>query len=147
MNFGRTASKTDQIVMPKLSHTHASVELPKGFVPIRWVLIPSGLTLDLRRPQITIGRHSQCDLRLPMPDVSRRHARLFFSTEEWVLEDCNSLNGVFVNDERVVRCSLKMGDVVHIGGFSFHVQPAGEAADEQVLRDIAEALPSLRKAS
>ena len=44
-----------------------------------------------------IGRHSQADIRLPLPDVSRRHCRFFFGEGVWQVLDLNSLNGVFLN--------------------------------------------------
>jgi pSer/pThr/pTyr-binding forkhead associated (FHA) protein len=143
--------ETLKVVLPRLLPVSDEAELPPDFMPIRLVWIPCGMVFDLHRPHLTIGRHSQCDLRLPLPDVSRKHARLFYSGSEWVLEDCNSLNGTFVNAERVVRCSLHLGDKIRIGGFTLQVQPANYVADEEVLRQIAEAIPDqeqqMRRAS
>src|SRR5260370_42535605 len=45
------------------------------FVPLRLGMLPSRLALGLTRSDMLIGRHSRADVRLPWPDVSRRHCR------------------------------------------------------------------------
>lgn len=67
-------------------------------------------------PELLVGRHSRCDVRLPHPSVSRRHARLSFRDGSWVLRDLESKNGTWVNGVRVGRCALQPGDLVHVGG-------------------------------
>jgi pSer/pThr/pTyr-binding forkhead associated (FHA) protein len=96
-------------------------ELPPGFVPLRLVLLPNGVTLELDRPDMTLGRHSGADLRLPMPDVSRRHCRFTWSGGTWAVSDLASLNGVYVNGRAVQKSELNQNDLVRIGGFSFAV--------------------------
>jgi pSer/pThr/pTyr-binding forkhead associated (FHA) protein len=99
-----------------------------------------------------LGRHSRADVRLPLPDVSRRHCRFVWADGAWQVIDLQSLNGVYVNDQRVTQATLHAGDTVRIGGFSFVVAPAAVAGstasfaetpgdEREVLRDIAEALP------
>jgi pSer/pThr/pTyr-binding forkhead associated (FHA) protein len=102
------------------------IELPPGFAPIRLVLPPHGLVLELNRPRMILGRHSQCDVHLPLPDVSRRHCRVLFEDGQWFIEDGDSLNGIFVNNRRVKREVLRLNDCVRIGGYTFVVRPAGE---------------------
>jgi serine phosphatase RsbU (regulator of sigma subunit) len=55
--------------------------------------------VGLDRPRMLIGREPTCDIYLPHPNVSRRHAQLQ-QTEQgtWVLQDLSSLNHVFVED-------------------------------------------------
>jgi pSer/pThr/pTyr-binding forkhead associated (FHA) protein len=97
-----------------------------------------------------IGRHSDADIRLALPDVSRRHCRIVFAHGAWQLFDLSSLNGVFVNGERVQRASLKEGDQLKIGGLVFDIRvgskwkdnPAPDlAARPSVLRGVVESLP------
>jgi hypothetical protein len=52
--------------------------LPADFVPLRLVLQPSGATMEVAQADVLVGRHSCADVRLPLPDVSRRHCRLVF---------------------------------------------------------------------
>jgi pSer/pThr/pTyr-binding forkhead associated (FHA) protein len=112
---------------------NSRLELPVGFAPIRLVLAPHGLVLELNRPNMVLGRHSQCDLHLPLPDVSRRHCRVLFEHGQWFVEDGESLNGIFVNNKRVKRAELKLNDCVRIGGYTFVVRPAGDV-DQAIQR-------------
>ena len=118
------------------------------FVPMRLRLQPGGHAIDLTCPDVLLGRHSEADLRMPLPDVSRRHCRFVYSAAGWQVIDLDSLNGVYVNGCRVRRVSiLRPGDQVRIGAMEFDVETvAGYAADgpdpsAQILRSIADALP------
>jgi pSer/pThr/pTyr-binding forkhead associated (FHA) protein len=95
--------------------------MPPGFVPLRLVLLPSGVTLELDLPDMTLGRHSGADLRLPLPDVSRRHCRFTWSGGAWSVADLASLNGVYVNGQSVNAAELAQNDLVRIGSFTFAV--------------------------
>ena len=61
--------------------------LPADFIPLRLVLKTSGAAVDLTRPDMVLGRHSQADVRLPLPDVSRRHCRFYFLEGAWHVQD------------------------------------------------------------
>jgi pSer/pThr/pTyr-binding forkhead associated (FHA) protein len=98
-----------------------TVDLPPGFVPLRLVLLPSGVMLELDMPDMTLGRHTDSDLRLPLPDVSRRHCRFTWSGGVWSVADLASLNGVYVNNSPIHHAQLAQNDLVRIGGFTFAV--------------------------
>ena len=102
--------------------------LPADFRPLRLVNQPGGMVIELQQQDMVIGRHSDADVRLPLPDVSRRHCRFIFGNGQWVVMDLNSLNGVFVNDEPVAQATLKQGDRVRIGGFVFAVDLSSDVA-------------------
>jgi predicted component of type VI protein secretion system len=136
---------------PHWSHSRSQPSGP-DFFPLRLVLQPSGMVVELTRPDMLLGRHSDADVRLPLPDVSRRHCRFTFSSSRWQVHDLNSLNGVFVNGERVQQATLRGGDALRIGGFTFTIDlPAhGETVQlgsndlpdkDSVLRSISDALP------
>jgi pSer/pThr/pTyr-binding forkhead associated (FHA) protein len=127
-------------------------DLPLGFVPLELSLLPAGPSVELDRPDMVIGRHSDADVRLALPDVSRRHCRLFFQHGFWKIIDLNSMNGVFVNGERMQEATLYDGDHVRLGGFTFAVRLAATprimplperdaAAPNDVLQQIADVLP------
>jgi predicted component of type VI protein secretion system len=128
---------------------HPGVALPPGFVPLRLALHPAGACLEVRRLQAVIGRHSGSDVRVPSPEVSRRHCRLYFHDGFWRVQDLHSLNGVYVNDQKVYEITLYEGDLMRVGDFVFRIAyaplPAGTTAQEEIIRSIAEVLP--RKAS
>src|SRR5262245_58857234 len=117
------------------------------FVPLRLQLQPGGLSVEMTRPDMLLGRHSEADVRLALPDVSRRHCRFVFTDGGWQVLELNSLNGVFVNDERLDVSTLRHGDRLRIASLTFAVELGHLAPDEDVLRSIAGALPERRKAS
>src|SRR5581483_9961191 len=100
-----------------LWRTRGLLPLPEDFVPLRLILQPSGAAVELTQPDVLFGRHSQADVRLPLPDVSRRHCRFLFGQGVWQVIDLNSLNGVFLNGEPVRQATLRPGDLIRIGGF------------------------------
>jgi len=56
--------------------------------------------------------------------VSRDHALLIPRGDQWHLDDCGSLNGTYVNRERIDTHRLEDGDEVQIGKYklTFHVR-------------------------
>ena len=66
--------------------------------------------------QYSFGRGVDCFLRLDDDQASRVHAVIFCEASEWKLEDCESLNGTFVNSQLVQRTVLTGGDLIRIGG-------------------------------
>jgi predicted component of type VI protein secretion system len=131
-------------------HRNLVIEPSPVFVPLRLVLQPGGLAVELTRPDMLVGRHSDADVRLQLPDVSRRHCRFVFTNSRWQVFDLNSLNGLFVNGERVQQAVLRDGDLLQIGGCLFAVdlplgRPThtehGPRSPRQVLGSIADALP------
>jgi len=95
---------------------------PAGFLPLRLSLQPGGTSVDLTRPEVIVGRHSDADVRLRSPEVSRRHCRFVFAEGQWQVFDLSSLNGVWVNGHRVQQAILKNKDVLHIGSYDLGVQ-------------------------
>ena len=64
----------------------------------------------------TIGRTSGNDLVIAGRTVSRRHARLWFDSGRWILEDLQSANGTRVNNTLINQpIVLKDGDIVSFG--------------------------------
>ncbi len=101
--------------------------IPEGFVPLRLVLEPIGLRVEVRKPEVIVGRHSQAEVRLALPEISRRHCRLAFENQQWHVYDLNSLNGVFVNGERMQEATLYDGDHLQLATFVFLVEHVVEA--------------------
>ena len=55
-------------------------------------------------PSVSIGRDAPCELVISDdPDLSRRHARIFWNGESWMLEDLNSSNGTFIGEFQAAR--------------------------------------------
>ena len=65
-----------------------------------------------------IGRSPECDVFLDDVTVSRKHALLVRGSDGgWTIEDQGSLNGTFVNRERVDAARLEDGDEIQIGKY------------------------------
>jgi hypothetical protein len=71
--------------------------------------------ITLRAGKLYLGRSPECELAISDPAVSRRHARLWVSPTQIVIEDLGSQNGVYVNGARIQGPSeLRAGDVLRI---------------------------------
>ncbi len=152
MDASHEPSKSSGIVLRRIppKATEVSALLPEGFVPLRLHMEPGNMCVELAQPEVLLGRHSTADVRVPLPDVSRRHCRFRFSDGNWEVVDLDSLNGVYVNDERLRESVLQRGDTIRIAGMTFLVDlpvPQGSRTDseddggEAVLRKIADVLP------
>ena len=76
-----------------------------------------------------IGRSDECDIVIDSKHVSRRHARIFSSSDgQWYVEDLGSSNGTFVNGERVKSCPISRVDVIEIGMATLSFSPLVEQA-------------------
>jgi pSer/pThr/pTyr-binding forkhead associated (FHA) protein len=71
---------------------------------------------ELGERAVVIGRSTECDIQLGVQNVSRKHARVFAHNEEYLIEDLESTNGVFVNGIKIVKCVLRNNDQIDIGG-------------------------------
>ena len=121
---------------------------PEPFIPLRLAVPSDGLSVELAKPDMVLGRHSAADVRVGLPDVSRRHCRFLFAGRRWQVVDLDSLNGVFVNGQRVRQATLDHGDRLRVGAVTFEVEiyePVTAAILEMkrpdVLQSIAEVLP------
>ena len=82
----------------------------------------AGQRITIPPTGLTIGRETDNMLIIPDPSVSRHHARLVFENGALVVYDLNSTNGVFVNEQRVSKQSLRAGDIVRFGGTRFRIE-------------------------
>lgn len=74
----------------------------------------------------TAGRHPDADIFLDDVTVSRRHAEFRRSGRGYEVVDKGSLNGTYVNHDRVDQVALRNGSEVQIGKFrlTFYMSPA-----------------------
>jgi hypothetical protein len=63
------------------------------------------------------GRHPDSDIFLDDVTVSRRHAEFYRHGDRFTVRDVGSLNGTYVNRERIEEAELAGGDEVQIGKF------------------------------
>ena len=66
--------------------------------------------------ELIIGREQTADITISDPEISRRHARLFFQNGGYIIEDLGSTNGTFVNGQKISGpYLLRPGEVVNFG--------------------------------
>lgn len=114
---------TDEVALPQdteiTGHTPA-VTSKGGNVGLARLTIIEGegkmTSYDVRK-EATIGRASSNMIVLKEAKVSRQHATVTKKGEEYLVEDLNSSNGVFVNNERIKEYALSDGDEIRIGDF------------------------------
>lgn len=84
-------------------------------------------TFSLHNAVTVLGRRHDCDLRIPLPTVSRRHCEIQQNGEVLKIRDLDSACGTFVNEKRVNGASpVKAGDYIRIGPLTFVCQIDGK---------------------
>jgi pSer/pThr/pTyr-binding forkhead associated (FHA) protein len=97
--------------------------------------IADGLPLELLRGDYVFGRDKDCQVVIRDMSVSRRHARIApLSSATAEIEDLKSRNGTFVNEVRVTRATIQLGDRLILGAVEFVVakSPLSMKPDEGV---------------
>lgn len=77
----------------------------------------SGTALDLSAVVTRLGRHPDSEINLDDITVSRRHAEVERTARGYVVRDVGSLNGTYVNGQRIDEALLQQGDEVQVGKF------------------------------
>ena len=86
----------------------------------------AGSTFLIEKDATTAGRSPESDVFLDDVTVSRSHAEIRREGTEFFIHDKGSLNGTYVNRERVDATRLASGDEVQIGKFKLTFFRAGE---------------------
>lgn len=126
---------------------HGQAQAPAGFVPLRLRLEAEGARIEVTCPVAVVGRHSEADLRLAHPEVSRRHCRFAFEDGFWRVRDLRSLNGVVLNNKAIDEAVIYAGDRLRLGPVNVLIEAATPAtmpaADESDrLRQATQVLPA-----
>jgi pSer/pThr/pTyr-binding forkhead associated (FHA) protein len=98
--------------------------------------------LAVRGPAATIGREPGNDLVLDSPIVSGRHARLTLANGVWTITDLGSINGTWVDGERVEESlQLAPGSEVRLGDVVLSFAPRDEWSDSPGVEENPSRLP------
>ncbi len=85
--------------------------------------------------EMLVGREVECDIQLDSRKISRYHAKLITSPNGLYVEDLNSSNGTFVNQQQIrTRTHVGLGDELSFDEISFRVTTArsGDAESTQL---------------
>ncbi|GAA2247699.1 FHA domain-containing protein [Rarobacter faecitabidus] len=77
----------------------------------------AGSRFLLDTDEVSVGRSEKADILLDDATVSRKHALFSKVAGGYEVRDVGSLNGTYVNLERIERTNLRTGDEVQIGKF------------------------------
>ena len=81
-----------------------------------------GVNQEFVSSEVIIGREASIDYVIPAETVSARHARLSYHHNQWWIEDRQSTNGTFLNDERVETPTVIIsGDELRCGNVNLLV--------------------------
>lgn len=76
----------------------------------------AGVSAPLDGEPVTIGRGSDCQIKLDDDYSSTRHARIFLSDGQWWVEDLGSTNGTYLDGQRLTRpVQAEIGGSIRIG--------------------------------
>jgi predicted component of type VI protein secretion system len=101
-----------------------------------------GRKIQLRHETTIVGRRRDCNLCIPSSEVSRRHCLLQFQDGYLTIEDLNSINGTFLNEQRIADKNVVYpGDRLTIGPVHFTVQYELSPSARERLQVPAEAQP------
>jgi len=96
--------------------------------------LPSSITV--------IGRRKDCDLCIPLDDVSRRHCQFDRNNEVLKIRDLESRNGTFINGMQINgETPVKPGDYLRVGPLTFQLQIDGQPQKTVPPRDNGEKTP------
>lgn len=93
--------------------------------------------IEVTRSIVLLGRHPECDVRLKLSSVSRRHCCLVQVDQDLYVRDLGSLHGVWVNGRRVVEQRLELGDELAIGPVFLKVRTVEQENPEKPLQPEA----------
>lgn len=108
-------------------------------MPARLVALNNGPvpSIQVQRPVLLVGRHPECDVRIDLPQISRRHCCVALAYDRIVVRDLGSRHGLRVNGRLVDEARIEPGDEIAIGHLIYRL----EAGPEPVARPQAGGAP------
>jgi pSer/pThr/pTyr-binding forkhead associated (FHA) protein len=115
---------TSETPVPEVEVDLSDVPVGTGVLVVtRGEAAGSRILLDLA--STTAGRHPDSDIFLDDITVSRRHAEIMREGDIYRVRDAGSLNGTYVNRQRIEESPLNHGDVLQVGKYKLHFLIAG----------------------
>jgi serine phosphatase RsbU (regulator of sigma subunit) len=110
----------------------------------------AGRTFELGDREMVIGRDALCEIVVPVRTISRRHARVGKDKEGYYVEDLGSVNGTYVNGQRLEgRARLTHDDRIRISQNVFQFFDSSHeqtvVLDAAMLREAAAGGPAAKR--
>jgi predicted component of type VI protein secretion system len=105
--------------------------------------------IELPSAVTVIGRRRNCDLRIPLHDISKRHCQINCDDGTLKIRDLGSKNGTLLNGLRITEAVVQPGDWIQVGqiGFVFQIDGKPEKVTAPVLKEPEKAKPKKVKAA
>src|SRR5215211_6953652 len=102
-----------------------------------------GASVPLDGDRFILGRNPDCAVVIPVTSVSREHAQIVRIGGKYFIEDRQSRNGTFVNNQQVSsRTALKNNDRIRICDFIAAFVDQGAAAEAEAENEAEDDGPS-----
>lgn len=88
------------------------------YAPSHALLAPA-YVLDPAQPDIIVGRAADAGIQLPEASVSRKHARIRYENNAWILSDVGARNGILADGEYIQEIALEHLHEIRIGDVIF----------------------------
>lgn len=112
---------TVTFMVPKEVAEEEFVELDSLVTEAPLLVIVKGRAIDqtfpLKATEISVGRDPANDIFLDDITVSRQHAKIVFDGRNCIIQDKGSLNGTYLNKQRIEKAKLHHKDELQIGKF------------------------------
>lgn len=95
----------------------------------------------ISRNTVTIGRQPDNILQVDNPAVSGHHAKVYWEADHYVLEDTESFNGTYINNQRIRKVILKDGDKALIGKHTIEFRDQADAPQRIAGGSVGQAQP------
>lgn len=89
--------------------------------------------VPLNKDRMTLGRRPYNDIVVDNLAVSGEHAALQVIGQDYFIEDLNSTNGTYINEQKIKRQILKNGDTVEIGKYAIKYVQDGATSQSAAL--------------
>ncbi|SDD41538.1 FhaA domain-containing protein [Sporomusa acidovorans] len=110
-----TSAVNDTRVFTKLEPTlHPSQQTLQGTLTVIDG-VDAGLKVDCTANRVNIGRRNTNELPLTDMNTSRLHAYIVYEEDTHVIHDAKSLNGTYINGNRITHKHLNNGDRIKVG--------------------------------
>lgn len=96
-----------------------------------------GVRFELDEPMVRLGRDSSSSLQVHDTEVSRQHAEIRQTENDFVISDLNSSNGTYVNGQAVRRHVLASGDQIQVGRTLMLYTGPSEESEEDLAKTIS----------
>ncbi|MFW5871453.1 MAG: FHA domain-containing protein [Verrucomicrobiota bacterium] len=85
-----------------------------------------GQVFELKEGSTTVGRQTDCDVRIEDPSVSGHHCTIDVAEDSCTVKDSGSTNGTAINGKEIQEQPLETGDILNVGSVRMRLESDNE---------------------